>query len=194
MNRTLTLWFPVGCFDKESAQDPQRKRVTQPGAKRGVYKKARPSARLRIIEEAHSGRDWNDVATKNGVPIPTARTWVVNDSMEPKPRGGTTVRKISPDHIELLLSWLGENPTMTLKQLAEKLLFETGVQMCIAIISNKLDGCLFSVKRLHGQPVNMNAFENKTRRASYVQQLTEFQRRGKVIAFTDESNVNLFLR
>ena len=46
------------------------------------YKKTRRSARLRVVEGARQGRDWKDMASKNGTPYLSARGWVAKNCFE----------------------------------------------------------------------------------------------------------------
>ena len=64
----------------------------------------------------------------------------------------------------------------------------------MSTIGNYLEGKLYTIKRVHNEPVTMNSAENKMKRAEYVRNLNSFIEQGKQIIWMDETNFNLFYR
>lgn len=162
--------------------------------KRGPYKTHSHSTKVRIIQACDRGEDWKVEAKKHKVPASTARTWISSCDVLPKERGGTTSQKLSDEHIDKLLEWLGENCQLGLQQMVDRLDSECNVHVCKTTVGNALEGRHFTVKKVYGQPHTMNSEENKLRRKAYIEQLSSYIQAGKYISFIDESNVNLYCR
>lgn len=168
------------------------------GTVRGQYKRNRNSPKRRILEAARNSRDWTTVAENCGINRNTAYAWVNKQAkgqdVEDKPRGGRRHGKVNPDMVNNMLDIIGEDPTITLKELALKISEMHGINPPISVttINNHLDGRLFTVKRVHKQAENVNTPENKVKRRIYVERVMAALGAGKHVVYLDESNVNLF--
>lgn len=183
--------------DNDRAQDgdPARRRGVKRGTKRGKYQRVAPDARRRIVDCFNGGGDWKAAATANGIAVQTAYGFINRpDSDNPRPRGGPINRKVQPEHVDKLMSYVEANPLMTLKGMAEKLRSETGLHLSTSTIHHYLDGRFFTLKKVLPEPVTMNSEDNKRKRAEYVQRVMEATGAGKTIMYMDETNCNLFLR
>ena len=79
-------------------------------------------------------RDFTHLAaTANGVAVKTAYGYIRRGEGDgdgvPRKRGGATIRKVDAAMIETLVGYVEENPQLSLKEIANKLREETGVQL-----------------------------------------------------------------
>ena len=109
---------------------------------RGVYKRISPECRNRVLKAAESNLDWQAVAAAHEIPYRTAYGWLRNGGQPLRPRGGDTRSKLSNAQIEVVLTWLEENPTLTLKDIRNRIEHEKGVEVFEQRVSNRLDGRL----------------------------------------------------
>ena len=180
--------------EEVSAQGQTRKRGVKHGTKRGKYKRT-GAEKDRVLAAAQNGSgDWRAVAAANGVSASTAYGWLRRTEDAPRKRGGARYKKLSEEHIDTLLSYLEENPLLSLKELSLKLLEATGLNVCTATIHKHLNGRMFTLKKVRSAPDTMNSEENRRKRAAYVTAIMEAVGYGKTVIYMDESNVNLFLR
>lgn len=161
---------------------------------RKKYKPHNEQDRKRIIEYASKGSDWTELATSLGIKYQTAYTWITKNRGYLAKRGGRKPRVLNDQEINLIMSWVESNPTISLQQIKQKVYAEFRKWISISTISNTLHGQLYSVKCCHAEPANMNNHLNKEKRAEYVRALIEYVRNGKQIVFIDETNFNLFCR
>ncbi|KAF0292848.1 hypothetical protein FJT64_009220 [Amphibalanus amphitrite] len=96
--------------------------------------------------------------------------------------------------IDTLVGYVEASPQLTLKEIANKLREETGVQLSTNTVHKHLSGRMYTVKKVLPEPVTMNSATNKDRRATFVRKVMEATGAGKTILYMDETNVNLFLR
>ena len=174
------------------------KRGVKAGTRRGKYRQVPSDARKRIIDCFKAGGDWKLAATANGVAVKTAYGYIRRGEGDgdgaPRKRGGATVRKVDAAMIETLVGYVEENPQLSLKEIANKLREETGVQLSTNTVHKHLHGRMYTVKKVLPQPVTMNSAANKEKRATFVRKVMEANGAGKTILYMDETNVNLFLR
>ncbi|KAG6957674.1 hypothetical protein JG688_00010868 [Phytophthora aleatoria] len=129
--------------------------------------------RLRILEAARSGGDWELIAETNNVNINTARSWLrrypkTSDVLHTRPRGGKRQPKMTADGVAYLLSELSIDPDLTLRQLADKLDTQCSISVCPQTIKNHLDGNPITMKQFHKEPQYMNTDVNKLKRRGYL--------------------------
>lgn len=161
---------------------------------RKTYKKYSTQDRKRILDAADKGNDWSELAASLNVSYKTAHRWVTDTNEIPLKRGGCKPRSLTEDEIETILTWIEVKPDITLREISSKIFGEFEKRVCISTVSNTLHGRMYSIKAVHVQPVAMNSLDNKTKRASYVNQLNEYIRAGKQVVWIDETNFNLFCR
>ena len=136
--------------------------------------------------------DWQAVAAAHEIPYRTAYGWLRNGGQPLRPRGGDTRSKLSKVQVEVVLTWLEENPQLTLKDIRNRIEHEMGVEVSQKTVSNRLDGRLITLKKVHYMGINTDA--NKLLRRDYVAQLMQLTAINKTILYMDESNFNLFCR
>ena len=172
------------------------RRGVKAGSRRGTYNKVPPDARKRIMDCYRAGGDWKMAATANGVAVKTAYGYIRrgDGDREPRKRGGATVRKVNAETVEKLVGYVEANPQLSLREMANKLREDTGVDLSINTIHKHLHGQLFTIKKILPEPVTMNSAANKEKRADFVRKVMEANGAGKTVLFMDETNVNLFLR
>ena len=105
----------------------ERKRGVKRGTRRGHYKRT-GDEKARVLAAYDGAGDWRAVAKANGVSTSTAYGWI-RRADAPEKRGARS-RKLSENDVDKLLSFLEENPLLSLKELGQKLLEETGVRVC----------------------------------------------------------------
>ena len=111
-----------------------------------------------------------------------------------RPRGWDTRSKLSNVQLEVVLTWLEQNPQLTLKDIRNRIEHEMGVEVSQKTVSNRLDGRLITLKKVHYMPLGINTDANKLLRRDYVAQLMQLTAINKTILYMDESNFNLFCR
>jgi len=73
-------------------------------------------------------------------------------SIAPGKVGGHRQPKVSPEHSVQLLTWLREQPGLTLEQLRVRLAEQLGVQMCLSGIYRTLKRLGWSLKKSRSMP------------------------------------------
>ena len=180
----------------DSSQDgignPPAWRGVKNGTSRGKYRKYEQEKK-RIIQAALEQRDWKVVAQENGMAIQTAYGWIRSCEKEPKARRGARRNKVTPDHIENMISYVERNPIISLQAIADNLRAEDGLSLSTTTVHNYLNAKPYTVKML-AEPSTMNSVESKTKRAKYCTDILDFIGEGNFIIYIDETNFNLFLR
>ena len=114
--------------------------MVKAGTRRGKYRQVPSDARKRIIDCFKAGGDWKLAATANGVAVKTAYGYIRRGEGDgdraPRKQGGVTVRKMDAAMIETLVGYVEENPQLSLKEIANKLSEETGVQLPQTLSTN----------------------------------------------------------
>lgn len=161
---------------------------------RGVYKRISSESRDRVLRAAEAGLNWQMVAAAHEIPYHTAYGWLRNGSQPLKPRGGDTRSKLSNEQMEIVVTWLEENPQLTLRDIRNRIEHEMGVEVSEQTVSNRLDGRLITLKKVHHMPLGINMDVNKLLRRDYVAELMHLTAANKTILFMDETNFNIFCR
>ena len=107
--------------------------------------------------------------------VSTVRLIVKNGGIvDPKPKPGRP-RLLTHDHVEFLLDLLSENPTLTQKELRDRLVaLDSGPEQCDeTTIGRYLDGQLLSRKQIRSDPYHRNTVETKEKRYDYALWLVE---------------------
>lgn len=147
-----------------------------------------------IVEAANRGDDWSALASTLAVKYKTAYSWVRSGEIEGKKRGGSKPSILTEAMKASIIGMIEDDPTLTMKKMQAAILREYHLTVSTMTISNYLNGQLYSIKKLHHKPQNMNLMENKIKRKSYVQELNAYIQEGRQIMFVDETNFNLFIR
>jgi transposase len=186
----------VELMDAEDIPVEVKGKGVKPGEKRGKYETSSEAVRARVLAAADSGDDWVTVANANGVKKSTAYAWIRKGTSAQKSRGGVVQKcvKVEAVHIEALLDMLGDNPQLTLREMAARLQVEFALVVTPQTIALHLDGRMFSVKKVHFQAETANSLHNRCLRKVYVENVMQATGAGKYLLFVDESNVNLFIR
>jgi len=220
----LVRLSPCGhCFHKECRrQSPSLSQCpicrgsveSEEEIERRVNRQSSPQDRGRILEAAAKGEDWVALCSTLGVKYSTAYSWVrsgryatvfvsfFNFSLiiiyscrsTVKKRGGAKPKKLDANTVEEVLNWIGNDCTITLKAIQEKLFTEHNLRIGVSTISNYLENELVTFKQVHKISANMNSAGNKAARKEYLTALSEYTRTGKTIIWIDETNFNLFCR
>lgn len=162
--------------------------------KRKKYKVSNQEDREMIVLAAKRGENWAALAAKLGINYKTAHHWVSSGRIEHKPRGGKKPKKLTESQVDILISWIENDCNLTLEQMTNKVRTHFNVSMTITTVGNYLEGRLYCCRRLDGLASNVNSYDTKIKRASYVQSLTQCIEEGKEIAWMGDINFNLFCR
>ena len=84
------------------------------------------------------------MASANGILIQTANGWLRRAEDMPRKRGGYLKPKLTEEHIERLVAYVGENHVITLSKMRSKLELEFGIQICILVWNTKF----YTVKKI----------------------------------------------
>lgn len=182
-------------------------------AVRGPYSKNPDSVRARVVESYQSGGDWQTVAEHNGVKYKTAYSWVHTE--EPRKtatkRGGLKTKILQDEEVAVVVEWIAENPTITLKEVLMHCLrqFKSYLicsiycqirvriaqtflkDVSVSTVGNYLDGRLITCKLVRLIPENVNCMANKEKRREYVEKALQFEAQLKIFVWIDETNFNL---
>jgi len=161
---------------------------------RKSYRTSTSRDRQLLVECANRGEDWATLAQTLNVKYHTAYTWIRSGETSGQRRGGLKPRILNDSTMQRVLRWIESSASITLKDIKEKLRAEQHVIASVTTIGNRLNGQLYTIKRLHYEPTTMNSQENKLRRKQYVTSLNEHIRSGKQVVWIDETNFNLFIR
>ena len=131
--------------DGEVAAETRQKRGVKRGTKRGPYRKRNEDARLRIIESYRKGEDWKATAVANGVAVKTAYGYICKPEEDTaRRRGGATYREVTSAHVRKLVGYVEENPQVSLKEMAQKLKQDTGLELSIPTVHRHLHGQMYT--------------------------------------------------
>ena len=86
------------------------------------------------------------------------------------------------------------DPGLTLNQLSERTQQAFRVHLSKSTIHNYLNGKLITLKKANAIPATMNSDANKELWCQYVARISEYIRKGKMIIWMNETNINLFCR
>lgn len=161
---------------------------------RKQYKKIPARDRELVVQCANRGGDWVETASNLGINYKTAYNWVQSGCSETKKRGSARPRALTDGHVETLLSWIEHDCDITLKQMQQRLQRELNVTVSTSTIGNYLENQVYTLKKIHAEPINMNSNENKMKRKEYVEKLSKLIQDGKQVVWVDETNFNLFCR
>jgi transposase len=89
-------------------------------------------------------------------------------------KGGNKPKILTNEQIDVMISWVEEECSITLKQLQRKILQNFRNMLSVTTVGNYLEGGVFTIKQTHCEPAAMNIEENKRKRAEYVQALNHY--------------------
>lgn len=186
-NQTETM----PCTSNEIIISP-RKRGVKKGCKRGKYEKSTELIRSRVITAKDNEEDWVAVASANGIKTATAYNWVHKGTAERKPRGGIRQKctKLCSEHVEAIIDWISDNPLLTLKSMASKLVEVFGVEVSTQTVARHLEYRMITLKSVHYQPEAANNDVNKKLRKQYVKEILKVK---QYYSFLFYSNENLLI-
>jgi transposase len=129
---------------------------------RQLYKKHMCQDRERIV--ANKGEDWVALAVALGVKYKTAFQWVHSGRDFMLHKGGIKPKILTDEQIDVMISWVEEECSVTLKQLQQKILQIFRNMVSVTTVGNYLEGGVFNIKQTHCEPAAMNIEENKRKR------------------------------
>jgi transposase len=89
-------------------------------------------------------------------------------------KGGNKPKILTNEQIDVMISWVEEECSITLKQLQQKILQNFRNMLSVTTVGNYLEGRVFTIKQTHCEPAAMKIEENKRKRAEYVQALNHY--------------------
>ncbi|KUF82461.1 hypothetical protein AM588_10000386 [Phytophthora nicotianae] len=153
--------------------------------------------RQRVLSTAREGGNWAQVALHNGIAYQTAWRWVnrarTTNVWTPSvgQRGGPRRVKITPEHVEYMVTLLEDKCLLTLYDLVDELKVKYDIDVVPSTVYNALDAICFTCKKIHS-PSEMNSSRVKELRRQYVKDIMLEQAKRKRILYFDETNFNLF--
>ena len=173
-----------------------------------------------IISKFENGENWRDYAISKSIPIGTARQWIndkkvmlseseiknykLREGLSYSPlkvklsKGGAYNVKIKECHLLYIKKIIEEFPTVTLRKIQELLSTKSDdnlipINVSLSTIKYKMDGMLFTFKKLHHICNTANNDINKQKRIDYINIISNYlDDDKKKIIYIDETNVNLF--
>ncbi|MES9973605.1 MAG: hypothetical protein ABW094_05040 [Candidatus Thiodiazotropha sp.] len=125
----------------------------------------------KILSAYENDEDWHAFARALDVNVNTAREWIRNfDKMDVesnRKHGGFRGRKLDEAVVDDLLSWISDNPCMTLGEMQLKLKAEYDKDVCLSTINNYLDGRFITIKKVRRICETANSEENLDKRRRY---------------------------
>lgn len=164
---------------------------------RGNYMKINQIDRDRIIDAYQNNQDYMTLAEQLGIKRQTTQNIVIKfrntGARAPQQKGGHTYSKLTIPMINAMVGYIEAKPTVTLKEIREKLLMEfpQNEAICVQTISRCLDGELITLKKLKSTPIQWNTLEVKASRRDFVEWLVNEGMR-QTLLFQDETGFNLF--
>ena len=144
-----------GSSEAEDAVEQVRRGVKK-YTKRGKYVKQDIEKRRRVIKAAENFQDWRSVAAANGVSYHTAYNWIRRGNEVQPMRGSVTMRKVSDETVEKMISYVEEDAIIILKMISEKLHVKTGLKLALSTVHKYLEGKMYTVKKILVEPCTMN--------------------------------------
>lgn len=161
---------------------------------RGAYHKFSQEIRNAVLEVAEAGGDWQSISETLHIPYRTAYGWLQRVDEPPRPRGGDRRSKLSPQQVDVILTWLEEDCQLTIAAIRDHIQDELGLIVSRQTVSRCLDGKLITYKKTHHFPHVINTLINKAKRQAYVGRALQAIAANKHLIFVDETNYNLFCR
>ncbi|GMF36764.1 unnamed protein product [Phytophthora fragariaefolia] len=147
------------------SQEPSRPSTPPP------RRLATQEERQRVLTAYERGDDWLTVAKYSNLSRAAAYWLCKAGDPSPPARGGVRagVVKCTDEIIEAMEAYLEEECTLTLSQLADKVLETFGVQLSTSTVSAKLTAKLITLNQIHKEP--LHAIMMLTRRSDQLQPL-----------------------
>lgn len=129
--------------------------------------------RIRIVEAANVGEDWQTLAVVRDMPYKTAVSWVYSgrSTFLPKANGNQQRQRYSEAEIDVIVGHLEGDPTITLWRVATERY--NLPEISLTTMATYLNGRSYSYKGLHKQSVAMNSEDSKWKRKEYAEKLLE---------------------
>lgn len=161
---------------------------------RRKYKASSARDRELIVESSNRGEDWGALAKTLGVKYKTAYAWIRTGEIAGANRGGCKPKLLNEEQVEQVLRWIEDDTTLSLVQLKAKIFEAFQVILSTTTVGNYVTNRLYTVKKIHWEPLTMNSDDNKNLRKLYVESLTTHIQEGRQVLWMDETNFNLFCR
>jgi hypothetical protein len=91
------------------------------------------------------------------------------------PRGGARIVKVTPDVKSVVLEFVTNDSTLTIKELKRLIIMRTGMVLSISTIFRMLESSYYSFKRLVLSPIARNTSEAVDARYNYAVEFTNLQ-------------------
>ena len=137
---------------------------------RGKYATISDLDRQRVISAFLEDRDWQEAAETLDIKRQTARNIIVKfrrtGQIKKQPRGGNRRPKIDNEMLNFVMQAIERKPTITLKEMNEKLRIELPDKPHVSYqsLSSRLDGAMYTIKDIRPVPAQWNTSERKQER------------------------------
>ena len=133
--------------------------------------------RKRVVDAYKNGMSVDVIATAFGLPRSTAygiiRMYQDEDRVESKKRGRPHEEKLSADDKETIKAWIDEDCSITLRQIAARLLEERQISVSEPTISRCIKAFHYTLKRITRLPERRNDETTIEERAAYAERFFE---------------------
>ncbi|KAA0199165.1 hypothetical protein FBUS_08094 [Fasciolopsis buskii] len=161
---------------------------------REKYDSADKRISKQFVRAFEDGKDWRVVAKHDGVNYQTVYHQIHADELryERLPRSETQSKSLDYMETDQIVTWLEEDPTVTLELLQARVKAEFDKNVSHTTIGNHLDCRLITLKNFHLIPFGMKNSNTKERRKYSVLKMFKLDRLEDCIYWTDERNLDLF--
>ena len=157
------------------------------------YRRYSDEVRQRVIDAYVNSQSWHTVAKENGVLHKVAYGWI-RAFIKQKPvkkRGGNKKAYLNEEHIEELLHWIENDPSVKLKTIQHRVAEQFGRQISSSTISRHLDGQLYSLRKACRIPPTSVSFEDVERQKYCVAKIMEHHYQEQTVVWIDELTLNV---
>ncbi|EDV23861.1 hypothetical protein TrispH2_008830 [Trichoplax sp. H2] len=150
------------------------------------------NVRLRILKCAAKHGNWVALASRLGIKYKTAYSWIRGRRHNcPPPRRGA-YKLLSSDDIDTLIRWIEDDPTLTLKQIRERIFREfDGMDISVNTISSYLLERQISIKTYEPNLLSIGKEDTQEARCKYINRITTAVQSGKSIIWIAEISFSI---
>lgn len=155
--------------------------------------------KTRLIQAHEDGRDYLELATELGVKRNTAYRivwrYLRREKEHDRKRGGSRRQKVDQEMVAVLVEFIEDQPSSTLKELKSRLEERMPQKPIVSLstIARMLDGQLITVKLLRDIPCQRNRADIKLARQNYANWFLQEGMHARCI-FIDECGFNAWTR
>ena len=160
------------------------------------YRRMTPEHQDALVRAYHDNRDVYEVAQTLAINRDTAYRFMkryLQQQEVAQVRPGRTFRvKLTNEGLQLLIQAIEEKPDLTLKQMQERLENSGHETVSASTISRRLQGQMFTLKKMQVYPANRNSAATKNKREEFAQWLIQHESNYRFVWIDETGNFNRF--